>query len=142
MISVFWGSDLKKCTEILQHPMIGAFDQLTSHPDFRNLKALAEIKSILKNFASAEVFFNHLEQAYVRLFISDKTGVTAPLYASCYETTTSGEKALLMGAPAIDMNQKACLCQMKSMNRRITYRLNWNIFIFYWKRGGPIMIKT
>ena len=106
MSSVFWGPDLKKCTEMLQKPILGAFDQLASQPNFQNFEAVVEIKSILKKFASAEAFFHRLEEAYVRLFISDRTGVIAPLYASCYETTTSGEKALLMGEPAIDMKSR------------------------------------
>ena len=104
--SIFWGPDLKKCTEMLQKPIIGAFEQLASQPGFQNFEAATEIKSIFKKFASAESFFHHLEEAYVRLFISDRKGVTAPLYASCYETITSGEKALLMGEPAIDMKNR------------------------------------
>ena len=42
----------------------------------------------------------------MRLFVSDREGVTAPLYESCYAKTESGEKALLMGAPAIDMKNR------------------------------------
>ena len=106
MISVFWGPDLKKCTEMLQKPILGAFDKLASQPDSRNFGALTEIKSVLKKFRSAEAFFHHLEEAYVRLFISDRKGVTAPLYASCYANLTSGETGLLMGAPAIDMKNR------------------------------------
>jgi TorA-specific chaperone len=106
MISVFWGPDLKKCTEMLQKPVLDVFDQLASHSNFENMGALAEIKSILKKFESAEAFFHHLEQAYVRLFISDRTGVTAPLYASCYANIETGEKALLMGKAAIDMKSR------------------------------------
>ncbi|MGD8739258.1 MAG: molecular chaperone TorD family protein [Desulfobacterales bacterium] len=53
---------------------------------------MTEIKSVLNKFTSADALFHHLEEAYVRLFISDREGVTAPLYASCYETTTSGKR--------------------------------------------------
>jgi TorA-specific chaperone len=106
MISVFWGPDLKKCAEMLQKPAIGAFDQLASQPNFRNFGALTEIKSILKKFESAEAFFHHLEEAYVRLFISDRKGVAAPLYESCYANIETGEKALLMGKPAIEMKNR------------------------------------
>ena len=106
MISVFWGPDLKKCTEMLQKPILDAFDKLASQPDSRNLGALTEIKSVLTKFTSAEAFFHHLEEAYVRLFISDRKGVSAPLYASCYANIKSGEKALLMGKPAIDMKSR------------------------------------
>ena len=106
MISVFWGPDLEKCAGMLQKPVIGAFDQLASQPNFRNFGALTEIKSILKKFASAEAFFHHLEEAYVRLFISDRKGVAAPLYESCYANIGTGEKALLMGEPAIEMKNR------------------------------------
>ena len=106
MISIFWGPDLKKCTQILQKPVLCAFDQFASQLNFRDLETLTEIKSILKKSESAEAFFHHLEQAYVRLFISDRTGVTAPLYASCYVNIKSGEKALLMGEPAIAMKSR------------------------------------
>jgi TorA-specific chaperone len=106
MIRVFWGPDLKKCAEMLQKPATGAFDQLASQPNFRNFGALTEIKSILKKFESAEAFFYHLEEAYVRLFISDRKGVTAPLYESCYANIETGEKALLMGEPAIEMKSR------------------------------------
>ena len=106
MIGVFWGPDLIKCTKMLQKPVIGAFDELATRPNFHDFGALTEINSILKKFENAEAFFHHLEQAYVRLFISDRTGVTAPLYASCYANTESGEKALLMGQAAIDMKSR------------------------------------
>jgi TorA-specific chaperone len=106
MISIFWGPDLHKCTEILQKPFLGSIDKLSAQAYFWNFETLTEIKSVLNKFTSAEALFHHLEEAYVRLFVSDRKGVTAPLYASCYETTPSGEKALLMGEPAIDMKKR------------------------------------
>jgi TorA-specific chaperone len=106
MISIFWGPDLKKCTEMLQKPVMGAFDELATRPNFHNFRTFAEIRSILKKFENAEAFFHHLEQAYVRLFISARAGVTAPLYASCYANIETVEKALLMGQPAIDMKSR------------------------------------
>jgi putative dimethyl sulfoxide reductase chaperone len=106
MISIFWGPDLQKCTEIFQKPFLGSIDKLSAQTDFWNFETLTEIKSVLNKFTSAEALFHHLEEAYVRLFISDRKGVSAPLYASCYETITSGEKALLMGEPAIDMKNR------------------------------------
>jgi TorA-specific chaperone len=106
IISIFWGPDLQKCSEILQKPFLYSIDKLAAQTDFWNFETLTEIKSVLNRFASAEGLFHHLEEAYVRLFVSDRKGVTAPLYASCYETIASGEKALLMGAPAIDMKKR------------------------------------
>ena len=106
MISIFWGPDLQKCTEILQKPFLCSIDKLPAQADFWNFETLTEIKSVVNRFTSAEALFHHLEKAYVRLFISDKKGVTAPLYASCYANKKSGEKALLMGEPAIDMKSR------------------------------------
>jgi TorA maturation chaperone TorD len=106
LISIFWGPDLQKCNEILQKPFLSLIDKLSTQADFRNFETLTEIKSVLNKFTSAEALFHHLEEAYVRLFVSDRTGVIAPLYASCYASTASGEKALLMGEPAIDMKKR------------------------------------
>jgi len=106
MISVFWGPDLQKCTEIFQKPFLDSIDKLSAQADFWNFETLTEIKSVLNKFTSAEALFHHLEEAYVRLFISDRAGVTAPLYASCYVNKKSGEKPLLMGGPAIDMKKR------------------------------------
>ncbi|MGD1972352.1 MAG: molecular chaperone TorD family protein [Desulfobacterales bacterium] len=101
--SVFWGPDLEKCTEMLQESFLGSFDKLAVQPGNRNVH---EIKSVLKKFENAEDFLQHLEEGYVRLFISDRGGVTAPLYESCYANIDGGAKALLMGPPAIDMQNR------------------------------------
>jgi TorA-specific chaperone len=106
MSSIFWGPDLKKCTEILQKPILGSFDKVSAQMDPGNLKALAEIKSVLKKFTSAKGLLHHLEEAYVRLFISNREGISTPLYESCYADIKSGEKALLMGESAIDMKRR------------------------------------
>lgn len=103
MAGVFWGPDLKKCTEMLQEPILGAFDKFAVQ---RCAGDIHKIKSILKQFTNAQSFFQHLEEGYVRLFISDRKGVAAPLYESCYANSEDGEKALLMGAPAIDMKNR------------------------------------
>ena len=106
MISVFWGPNLKKCTGILQKSFWSSFDELAAQLDAGQLEALNEIKSVLLEFENPEVLFHHLEEGYVRLFISDREGITAPLYESCYEASETGEKALLMGTPAIDMKSR------------------------------------
>ncbi|NIQ90076.1 MAG: molecular chaperone TorD family protein, partial [Desulfobacterales bacterium] len=46
--------------------------------------------------------YQHLEEGYVRLFISAKGGITAPLYESCYEF----EGAPLMGRAAAEMKER------------------------------------
>jgi TorA-specific chaperone len=106
MISVFWGPDPEKCAALLEPSVFDPFDQINALSGFHMSRALSEIKSMLQKISNADALYLHLEEAYVRLFISDRKGVTAPLYASCYETTPSGEKALLMGEPAIDMKKR------------------------------------
>lgn len=106
IISIFWGPDLKKCTAILQKSFLGSFDRLASQPGSGNFEALNEIKYVLGKFKTADTLFYHLEEGYVRLFISDRGGITAPLYESCYANMEGDAEALLMGPPAIDMKKR------------------------------------
>ena len=106
MTGVFWGPDLEKCSQMLQKSFLGAFDKLAARPGNWNVGALKEIKLVLKKFKNVEAFFQYLEEGYVRLFISNRGSVASPLYESCYAKTDGGDKALLMGAPAIDMKKR------------------------------------
>jgi TorA maturation chaperone TorD len=106
MSIVFWGPDLEKCVALSKESVFNPFEKISGLPGFQISKTITEIKSVLKMFTSANALYLHLEEAYVRLFISDIKGVTAPLYASCYANKKSGEKALLMGEPAIDMKSR------------------------------------
>jgi TorA-specific chaperone len=106
MSSVFWGPDPEKCAALLEASVFDPFDQINALSGFQISNALSEIKSILQKISNADALYLHLEEAYVRLFISDRKGVTAPLYASCYANTSSGERALLMGEPAVDMKNR------------------------------------
>ena len=106
MSLVFWGPDQEKCAALLKESVFNPFEKIRALPGFQITKTLTDIKSVLKKFTSADALYLHLEEAYVRLFISDRKGVTAPLYASCYANKKSDEKALLMGEPAIDMKSR------------------------------------
>jgi len=106
MSIVFWGPDQEKCVALSKESVFNPFEKISGLPGFQISKTITEIKSVLKMFTSADALYLHLEEAYVRLFISDIKGVTAPLYASCYANKKSGEKALLMGEPAIDMKSR------------------------------------
>ncbi|MGD9043420.1 MAG: molecular chaperone TorD family protein [Desulfobacterales bacterium] len=106
MSIVFWGPDQEKCVALLKESVFHPFEKISALPGFQISKTLTEIKSVLKKFTSADALYLYLEEAYVRLFLSDIKGVTAPLYASCYANTKSGEKGLLMGEPAIDMKSR------------------------------------
>jgi TorA-specific chaperone len=63
---------------------------------------LHEIVSIIKSFSDGDSLYQHLEEGYVRLFISAKGSITAPLYESCYEF----EGAPLMGRAAAEMKER------------------------------------
>ncbi|MBI5602900.1 MAG: molecular chaperone TorD family protein [Deltaproteobacteria bacterium] len=65
-----------------------------------------EIKAVLNHFPTAPALFDGLEEEYVRLFISDRRGIRAPLYASCYGAINSAERAPLMGEPALAMQER------------------------------------
>lgn len=104
--SVFWGPDHPKCVAMLQGIFFKPFDKLNSLPDFHIHEALKEIRSIITELANAAHLLQHLEESYVRLFISNRTGIMAPLYESCYVSGDNGQNASLMGEPAIMMKKR------------------------------------
>ncbi|MDB4264812.1 molecular chaperone TorD family protein, partial [bacterium] len=67
---------------------------------------LQRIESDLNNFSNADSLFQYLETEYVRLFISHRDGIAAPLYESCYVGVEPGETGSLMGEPAIRMKKR------------------------------------
>jgi TorA-specific chaperone len=67
---------------------------------------LQRLESDLKNFSNAESLFQYLETAYVRLFISHRDGIAAPLYESCYVGVEPGATGSLMGEPALRMKKR------------------------------------
>ena len=64
------------------------------------------IEEAFQNFSDADALFQNLEAEYVRLFISHRDGIAAPLYESCYVGVAAGETASLMGAPAVMMKKR------------------------------------
>jgi TorA-specific chaperone len=63
---------------------------------------LDQIVSTIKNFPDGGSLYEYLEECYVRLFITAKGGIVAPLYESCYEF----EGAPLMGRAATEMKKR------------------------------------
>jgi TorA-specific chaperone len=78
-------------------------------------EVIRETAVFLKTHGKASDLCDHLEQEYVRLFISSKDGIQAPLYHSCYES----EDALLMGEPAVMMKTRM---QSKNLSQDDTTR--------------------
>ena len=101
----FWGPNLLMCQKILAGTYFQPFATLERVLKFNPPDVLQKIESGLKNFSDADSFFQYLETDYVRLFISHRDGIAAPLYESCYFGVEPGETASLMGEPAIRMKR-------------------------------------
>ena len=102
MGQTFWGPSVVECTEIVKENYLNRLDSLTSVLKADADNRLHEIGSIIKSFSDGDSLYQHLEEGYVRLFISAKGGITAPLYESCYEF----EGAPLMGRAAAEMKER------------------------------------
>jgi TorA maturation chaperone TorD len=94
---VFWGPDASLCQDLCgaSQELLSQLGGMLSPP---GPAAVMELNQILDTCGNVEELCAQLETAYVRLFVSDRGGVAAPLYHSCYQ----GE-GLLMGPPAQEM---------------------------------------
>jgi len=106
LCGLFWGPNLQKCQEILSGTYFEPFTTLERALEFNPPDVLQRLESELKNFPNADLLFQHLESDYVRLFISHRDGIAAPLYESCYFGVEAGDTAPLMGKPALRMKQR------------------------------------
>ena len=102
MGQTFWGPSIEGCSEMMKEDYLNRLDSLTSLLKTGADDDLQGIVSILKTFPDGDSLYQHLEEGYVRLFISAKGGITAPLYESCYEF----EGAPLMGRAAAEMKER------------------------------------
>ena len=102
MGQTFWGPSVVECTEMVKEGYLNRLDSLASVLKTGAGDGLQEIVSILKTFPDGDSLYQHLEEGYVRLFISAKGSITAPLYESCYEF----EGAPLMGRAAAEMKER------------------------------------
>jgi TorA-specific chaperone len=98
---IFWGPSLEECTEMVREPYLDRLQSLKSMLQARSFDSLDQIVSTIKRFPDVDSLYEHLEECYVRLFISAKGGIVAPLYESCYEF----EGAPLMGRAATEMKE-------------------------------------
>ena len=99
---IFWGPSLEECTEMVKEKYLDRLQSLTSVLKSGADNGLHEIISIIQSFPDGDSLYQHLEEGYVRLFISAKGGIVAPLYESCYEF----EGAPLMGRAATEMKER------------------------------------
>ena len=96
---IFWGPDPDQCRTLIDGDFTEVFESVEKNLDINIHEGLDKFKSIIKGFDDPENLFLILNEEYVRLFISNLNGVTAPLFESCYEY----ENAPLMGPSAIRM---------------------------------------
>ena len=102
MGGIFWGPSHDVCIKMLGEPYLNGMQSLKSILPERSLDSLDQIVATIKSFPDGESLYQHLEEGYVRLFISAKGGIMAPLYESCYEF----EGAPLMGRAAAEMRER------------------------------------
>ncbi|UCG13898.1 MAG: molecular chaperone TorD family protein [Deltaproteobacteria bacterium] len=102
MGQIFWGPSLEACTEMVRETYLDRLQYLKSILLDRSLDSLDQIVSMIKSFPDGDSLYQHLEKCYVRLFITAKGGIVAPLYESCYEF----EGAPLMGRAATEMKER------------------------------------
>ncbi len=97
---IFWGPEPLLCADLCgpARETLAELGPLLSPP---GPAAARELGRSLADCGGPEELCSELEPAYVRLFVSDRDGVAAPLYHSCYQ----GE-GLLMGPPAQDMARR------------------------------------
>jgi TorA maturation chaperone TorD len=104
---IFWGPDSADSHEILQSRYLKFFELLERPINYQPPTILAELETINARFSDKNAIYQHLEQAYVRLFINSRDGIVAPLYASAYaDSGDSAKKAPLMGSSAVMMKKR------------------------------------
>jgi len=106
MSHFFWGPTLEQGKNMLQASFWLPFEMVLPWLDSPSAEVFKKIMTTLNNFSTAPGLFDCLEEEYVRLFISDRQGIRAPLYASCYAAAGPGERAPLMGEPALAMQDR------------------------------------
>ena len=103
----FWGPDPASSKKIFQGTYLNPFKQLQPEVNYASPSTLEELEFFNEKFSDSDSLLAHLEEVYVRLFINNRGGIIAPLYASCYsESEKSGENAPLMGPPAVAMKKR------------------------------------
>lgn len=102
MCRIFWGPDDRFCESVQKGSFLTPFEALSTGVAYSPPDVLDKIRDVVDHHADVSSFCSDLEEIYVRLFISTRGGIAAPLYQSCYEY----ENASLMGAPAGDMQKR------------------------------------
>ena len=102
MCRIFWGPDDRFCESVKKGSFLSPFEALSTLMIFHPPDILDRIRDVADNHSDVPSLCSDLEEAYVRLFISTRGGIVAPLYQSCYEY----ENAPLLGVAAGDMQKR------------------------------------
>lgn len=106
--AVFWGPDPAQCRAMHGGDSLAFLEKdslLWTFEWCRN--ACRDIEAVVHAHAHGDALFQALEERYVSLFISNRQGIDAPLYHSCYPGDDAlGSRPLLMGAPALEMQKR------------------------------------
>jgi TorA-specific chaperone len=147
---IYWGPDPDSSRELLQGSFLSPFEILESRVAFEPPDILADLKGIMNEWVDENAIFNTLEEAYVRLFINSRQGITAPLYASCYvDGTPPGENAPLMGPPADLMRKRFAskrLAMSETMHEppdHLSIELEYLYFLLQrgWTDSDPVLLS-
>ena len=104
---LYWGPDADSSRDALRGIYLKPFEALKPMVSYEPPAIIDELKAINTSFTGQDEIFQNLEQTYVRLFINNRDGITAPLYASCYEAGSApGQDAPLMGPPAVLIKER------------------------------------
>ncbi|MGD9162931.1 MAG: molecular chaperone TorD family protein, partial [Desulfobacteraceae bacterium] len=98
---IFWGPDPDQCRTLLDGDFTAVFKNVEKELGKIIHESLSKFNAIIKEHDDPEDLFLALNEEYVRLFISNLNGITAPLFESCYEY----ENAPLMGPAAMRMKE-------------------------------------
>lgn len=96
---IFWGPDPDQCRALFEGGLTSLFGLLAQELKINIRECFYKIKSISDSYSDTDALCKVLNEEYVRLFISHRDGIAAPLYESCYEY----ENAPLMGPAAVRM---------------------------------------
>ncbi len=102
MSRVFWGPDPETCTEWAENPGFTWVNPLVPLMESPFTEAFRELMAYVEKFPDGASLYEHLESAYVRLFVNTLEGISAPLNQSCYEAPD----APVMGPPAVAMKER------------------------------------
>jgi putative dimethyl sulfoxide reductase chaperone len=101
LCGIFWGPDANRCEDIFHGLCPGTSEDFAFLLEGKAADPLAEIKTFVATFSDAVTLYSCLEEEYVRLFISNRSGIKAPLFHSCY----AAGGGLLMGEPVRMMKE-------------------------------------